>query len=53
MSKQILNPPLGKSEALKIIKNGLEMRKLWPPKVGGGQELKTTNHSYNTLNHLK
>jgi len=35
VSKQILNPPLGKSEALKIIKNGLEMKKLWPLKVGG------------------
>lgn len=28
-------PLLGTSEALKIIKNGLEMRNLWPPKVGG------------------
>jgi len=31
---------------LTIIENGLEMRKLWPPKVKGGQELKkqTTKH---------
>jgi hypothetical protein len=34
MSNQLLNPPLGASKALKI-KNGLEMRKLWPPKVRG------------------
>jgi hypothetical protein len=27
---------LGASEALKIVKNGLKMRKLWPPKLGGG-----------------
>jgi hypothetical protein len=26
---------LAQSEVLKIVKNGLEMRKLWPPKVGG------------------
>jgi hypothetical protein len=32
------------SDALKILKNGLEMRKLWPHKVGD-QELKTTNQT--------
>jgi hypothetical protein len=36
ISKQILTPPLGTSDILIIIiKNGLEMRKLWPPKVKG------------------
>jgi hypothetical protein len=36
ISKQILTPPpLGTSDTLIIVKNGLEMRKLWPPKVKG------------------
>jgi hypothetical protein len=32
MSKENLNTPIG---ALKIIKNEIKMRKLWPPKVEG------------------
>jgi len=36
ISKQNLTPPpLGTSDTLIIVKNGLEMRKLWPPKVKG------------------
>ncbi len=30
-----LSPPLGTSKKIRIVKNGLEMRKLWPPKVKG------------------
>jgi len=41
----MLNPPLGAYEALKIVKNGLEMRKLWPPQSRGGQEFKIANHN--------
>ncbi len=33
--KQTGSPPLGASNTLRIVKNGLEMRKLWPPKVKG------------------
>jgi hypothetical protein len=32
VSKQNLNPPLGASDTLIIVENGLEMRMLWPPK---------------------
>jgi hypothetical protein len=35
---------------LTIVENELEMRKLWPPKVKGGQELKKPNHQ--TLHKL-
>jgi hypothetical protein len=44
VSKQNLNPPFGASDALEIIKNGLEMRKLRPPQSRGSQEVKKTNH---------
>jgi hypothetical protein len=30
--KKSWTPPLGASDALNIVQNGLEMRKLWPPK---------------------
>jgi hypothetical protein len=33
--KENLNPFIGASGALKIIKNGIELRKLWPLKVEG------------------
>jgi hypothetical protein len=32
------------SGTLKIVKNGLELRKLRPPKVEGGEELKKKKH---------
>jgi hypothetical protein len=32
-----LIPLLGASKTLKIVKNRLEMRKLWPSKVGGSR----------------
>ncbi len=35
MSKPNLNPPFGAYGALKIMKNEIESRKLWPPKVEG------------------
>jgi len=44
VSKQNLNPPFGASETLEIIKNGLEMRKLRPPKLEGVKKSKKTNH---------
>jgi len=44
VSKQNLNPPFGASDALEIIKNGLEMRKLRPPQSRGSQDVKKTNH---------
>jgi len=33
--KQNLNPLIGAFGALKIVKTGIELRKLWPPKVEG------------------
>jgi len=33
--KQNLNPSIGASRALRVIKNKMELRKLWPPKVKG------------------
>jgi len=35
VSKQNLSPLLGASNTLKIVKNGLKMRKLCPPKIKG------------------
>jgi hypothetical protein len=35
MSKQNLNPSYGISGALKIVKKGIKLKKLWPPKVEG------------------
>jgi len=39
-------PPIHAFDALKIIKNGIELRKLWPPKVKGVKNSKkqTTKH---------
>jgi len=31
--EQNLNPSYGTSGALKIVKNGIELKKLWPPKI--------------------
>jgi hypothetical protein len=31
-------------DTLKIVENGLEMRKVWPPKVKGVKNSKKTNH---------
>ncbi len=42
MSKQNLKP--SSSNTLRIVKNKLEMRKLWPPKVKGVKNSKKTNH---------
>ncbi len=36
-------PLLGASDTLIIVKNGLEMTKLWPPQSKGAQELKKPN----------
>jgi hypothetical protein len=37
-------PPIDISNTLKIIKNGIKLRKLWPPKVKGVKNSKNTNH---------
>jgi hypothetical protein len=50
MFKQNLKPPLGASNTLKIVENGLEMRKLWPPKVKG---VKNSEKNHLTLQRLK
>jgi len=43
------NSPLGASVTLKVGKNGLKARKLWPPEVGGlvftKKNLDQTTHS--------
>jgi hypothetical protein len=31
--EQNLNPSYGTFGALKIVKNGIELKKLWPPKI--------------------
>jgi len=36
--------PIGASNALKIIWNGIKFKKLWPPKVEGVKNLKKKNH---------
>jgi hypothetical protein len=38
--------PIGASRALKIVKNGVELRKLWPPKV---EEVKIQKENYQML----
>ncbi len=39
------SPPLGTSTTIRIVKNGLKMRKLWSPKVKGVKRiLKTIEH---------
>jgi len=40
VSKQNWNPSSSSSDTITIVKNGLEMRKLQPPKNKGGQKLK-------------
>jgi len=37
-------PPISAFCAFKIIKNGIELKKLCPPKIEWVQELKKTNH---------
>ncbi len=37
-------PPLGTFDTLKIVKNGLDMKLLWPPKVKGVKNSTKTNH---------
>jgi hypothetical protein len=37
-------PPIDAFGALKIIKNILELRKFWPPKIKGVKNSKKTNH---------
>jgi len=45
VSKQNLKAPLGASNIIRIIENGLEMRKLWSFKVKGvGNSKKTIEH---------
>jgi hypothetical protein len=44
VSKTNLNLPLDASNTLRIVENGLEMRKLWPPKVKGVKNSKKKNH---------
>jgi len=45
VSKHKLKPPLGASNTIRIVKNELEMRKLWYPKVKGVRNfLKTIYH---------
>jgi len=41
-AQQTLSPPLGTSKKIRIIENGLEMRKLQPPKVKGVKNSKKT-----------
>ncbi len=36
--------PIDASDALKLVKNGIGLRKLWPHQSKKGQELKKTNH---------
>jgi hypothetical protein len=44
VSKQNLNPPIGASGALKVVKNRLKLRKkVMAPQSRGGQELIITN----------
>jgi hypothetical protein len=50
MFKENLNAPIGTFGALKIIKNEVKMRKLWPPKVEGVKNSKKTNHQIRKAN---
>jgi hypothetical protein len=49
----MLNPTLGTFEAFKIVKNKLEMRKLWPPNFGGGGSKTQNNKPQPILEHPK
>jgi len=42
--KKTWMPPLGTFDVLKIVKNGLDMKLLWPPKVEGVKNSTKTNH---------
>ncbi len=55
VSKQNMNLSIGVSSALKIIKNILKLRKLWPPKVEGVKEFlkKPLNITKPKPNHSK
>ncbi len=45
VSKKNLKHPLGASNTIRFVKNGLEMRKLWSPKLKGVKSfLKTIEH---------
>jgi hypothetical protein len=46
VSKKNLSPPLRASNTIRIVKNGLEMRKLWSPKVKGVRNSKKTIEHY-------
>jgi len=46
VSKQTWSLPLGASNIIRIVKNGLEMRKLWSPKVKGVRNSKKTIEHY-------
>jgi hypothetical protein len=46
VSKKNLTSPIGTSSTLKIVKNILKLKKLWPPKVEG---LKTQKTNHQTL----
>jgi hypothetical protein len=41
------SPPLGAFNAIRIVENGLKMRKLWSPKIKG------VRNSKNTIEHYK
>jgi hypothetical protein len=43
VSKQTSTPPIGASGALKIVKDGIKLRKLQPPKVEGVKNSKEEN----------
>ncbi len=55
VSKQNLKPSSCASNTIKLIENGLEMRKLWSPKVKGVRNLKKTIEHYkrSILKHPK
>jgi hypothetical protein len=47
--KQNLNPPICTSNALEIVKNGIELRKLWPFKI---KRLRTQKRIHEMLQRL-
>jgi hypothetical protein len=48
VSKQTWTPPIGASGTTKIIKNKIELKKLWPPKIE-----KIKNSKKQTIEHYK